>query len=708
MRALAALVLLCLSSAAGAFVGADGSAFLSQGRPLALRGIDAGDPAGALRAIQGGGINVVHLRLDSTQLSNVAGVPTEAGWRAVDQVLALAGLKGVKVLLSLSSFRPGGTAQRLSQGLGGASESLYLADGRAREWYYVVIQAALARKNSVNGLAYAQDPALLGWSLAADLFDPADPSGARAVNWVKESAQKVKQGDPRHLVGLYWKGSELPAAGRLADLDFLVAPTAAAGRAVAALAKPVLVVGSDGRWASAALPARPLRLSASAPILHGLDADLAVRSSEAAQLSLDYGLDGLLDQSQAAGSAMQGQVHLKALRTGGRYAFRWRAQSADGRVAASPITWLAIAAPLRQPARPQTMSRNIIRAYQGRFWDGAKPFRYVGANNYYIRYIEDPAAIAEVLDTAQAMGMKVLRCQANGERFEPLQAGLFEPMRWMVAGGPSGFQEAAWRRYDQLVAEAGKRGLRVIIYITDNWEYGGGMKVWTRWRKLGDKNQFYTDPQVKADYQGLIRAWATRVNSVTGIAYKDDPTVFAWELANEPRDEADKSSATLARWADEMARYWKSLDPKHMVAAGIEGLLEENGEHYSGADFLKVQASPAIDFATFHFYPVKDFRRLSLRAARKSVKDYVKMGHEQLKKPVIMEEFAVEKKYEPEINRLEWTQDMAQDFMHAGGDGLNYWMLTNSAYTGNDGFEMTKDDTAYFNMFARLADEVNP
>ena len=74
-------------------------------------------------------------------------------------------------------------------------------------------------------------------------------------------------------------------------------------------------------------------------------------------------------------------------------------------------------------------------------------------------------------------------------------------------------------------------------------------------------------------YKNYVRKLLTRVNTFTGVTYKDDPTIFALELANEPqcRDGYEVrlgiTPGTIVRaWVAEMAAYIRSLDPNHMVS----------------------------------------------------------------------------------------------------------------------------------------------
>lgn len=43
----------------------------------------------------------------------------------------------------------------------------------------------------------------------------------------------------------------------------------------------------------------------------------------------------------------------------------------------------------------------------------------------------------------------------------------------------------------------------------------------------------------------LFQTVLTRKNTITGVEYRNDPTIFAWELINEPRCMSDPSGDTL-------------------------------------------------------------------------------------------------------------------------------------------------------------------
>lgn len=58
---------------------------------------------------------------------------------------------------------------------------------------------------------------------------------------------------------------------------------------------------------------------------------------------------------------------------------------------------------------------------------------------------------------------------------------------------------------------------------------------------------FFSDPGARRLYKQHVAAIVKRRNSITGVPYRDDPTIFAWELINEPRCEV---------WAAPYCRTW--------------------------------------------------------------------------------------------------------------------------------------------------------
>ncbi|MFH9299002.1 hypothetical protein [Streptomyces sp. NPDC017520] len=83
-------------------------------------------------------------------------------------------------------------------------------------------------------------------------------------------------------------------------------------------------------------------------------------------------------------------------------------------------------------------------------------------------------------------------------------------------------------------------------------------------------------PGCFTSYKNYVSYALNRTNHYSGVKYKDDPTIFAWDLMNEPRYEAqspeeDIEGTTLRAWVDEMGAFMKKIDPNHLLGAGIEG-----------------------------------------------------------------------------------------------------------------------------------------
>jgi mannan endo-1,4-beta-mannosidase len=96
--------------------------------------------------------------------------------------------------------------------------------------------------------------------------------------------------------------------------------------------------------------------------------------------------------------------------------------------------------------------------------------------------------------------------------------------------------------------------------------------------------------------------------------YKDDPTIYAISLVNEPRCDGYTDPACngyVQDWLEEMAAYVKTVDSKHMLTIGNEGFFAgadkaENPVLWGdsmGQDFTKNGAVPEVDFVTIHMWP---------------------------------------------------------------------------------------------------------
>ncbi|KAK1292192.1 putative mannan endo-1,4-beta-mannosidase 9 [Acorus calamus] len=103
---------------------------------------------------------------------------------------------------------------------------------------------------------------------------------------------------------------------------------------------------------------------------------------------------------------------------------------------------------------------------------------------------------------------------------------------------------------DFVIAEAKKYGIYLILSLVKNYNNFGGRSQYVQWARERGENvssddDFYRNAVIRNYYKNHVQTVLNRVNTFTGVAYKDDETVFAWELINEPRCQSDLSGNIL-------------------------------------------------------------------------------------------------------------------------------------------------------------------
>ncbi len=236
--------------------------------------------------------------------------------------------------------------------------------------------------------------------------------------------------------------------------------------------------------------------------------------------------------------------------------------------------------------------QNFVRRDGDMLKDGDRPFRFISFNIPNLHYVEDdmrfdqsmpfrlPDAfeIDDALGAIEQMGGQVVRMYALSVSKPDDPAVL---PRYVL--GPGQFNEEAFKVLDHVIAAAHRHRVRLILPFIDQWSWWGGTTELAASR--GKKpEEFWTDPQVIEDYRGIVSFVINRVNTVTGVRYREDKAILAWETGNELHSPPE--------WTRQIAAYIKSLDPQHLVLDGThrETLLQSSLD------------DPNIDFVQTHHY----------------------------------------------------------------------------------------------------------
>ena len=205
---------------------------------------------------------------------------------------------------------------------------------------------------------------------------------------------------------------------------------------------------------------------------------------------------------------------------------------------------------------------------------GGETFRYSGANIEWLGLEGygpmDPVGprypthfeVDDALDTAKMMGARVVRSQTLGDSIGCPQC--IEPKL-------GEFNPEAFKQIDYVLKGAHDRGLRLIFTLVGDCSDCAlsGTGEYFKEKGAAGESAFFTDPEIIARFEKHIAAVLNHKNALTGVAYKDDPTIMAWENCNGCGAmvmfvDPGQSLAPLVPWVDTIGNFIKSIDKKHL------------------------------------------------------------------------------------------------------------------------------------------------
>jgi len=260
---------------------------------------------------------------------------------------------------------------------------------------------------------------------------------------------------------------------------------------------------------------------------------------------------------------------------------------------------------------------DYVQVRNGRFYIGEKPYTYVGTNFWYGAILASEgrggnrAQLKSELDVMQKNGINNLRVLIGGDGRE----GDPHQIRPVLQPEPGVYNDTILRGLDYLMAELEKRDMKVVLYMTNAWEWSGGNNTYLQWAGMGQPpassdwpgyqaygSQFYRNERAMEMAANNTRFLVSRINTVTGKPYKESTALMAWELCNEPRPFANtpEQKVYFEKWIASQSALIKSIDPNHLVTTGSEG---KYGCESDMDLFRRIHTLPTIDYCCIHIWP---------------------------------------------------------------------------------------------------------
>jgi hypothetical protein len=213
----------------------------------------------------------------------------------------------------------------------------------------------------------------------------------------------------------------------------------------------------------------------------------------------------------------------------------------------------------------------------------------------------DPYEQEDILISAKQMGARVVRTYTLRVKAASDTNGVGSTKAFQGIGT---YGEISFVHLDRALQYANRHGIRLIIPFIDNWEFFGGVAAFAAFRGL-PRDAFFSDSNLILDFKNAIGYVLNRVNTFTGVRYRDDPAIFAWQLGNElcigelhnwnaPNYRVTPPSS----WATEIANHIRTIDNNHLIMDGFWSNAANGGGNWD-TGLLSVRY---LDILNVHFY----------------------------------------------------------------------------------------------------------
>lgn len=371
---------------------------------------------------------------------------------------------------------------------------------------------------------------------------------------------------------------------------------------------------------------------------------------------------------------------------------------------------------------------NFVRQAGAHFYLRGNRFRFIGGNNYPLVHSSPRYTKAE-LDSFFACcvrdNVKVIRCFCHNRT----------PNGGNVTGNfkyRSGVTiiriEAQYVQLDLVLDRARAYGIKIILSMSNEYPQFNDDSVkqvycadnnaifGTSYDSNNYGDNFHVDTNIIAQFKADIASFVLRQNTINGLYYYNDDTIFSWELGNELRYNSGTDTnvntinsarlAIMTAWMNNISTYIRSIDPNHLIGSGsisqfwdyVNNDPIHNGSFY-GLDYLIQHNLPNINYFDFHMYAYNDSPDFTLKSygvaqgatvsasaagLRLQFTEFCQKAHVS-KKPIVIGEWGVDKRntntllysaYPRDTHATTLFADLFDDFGR-DLDGFIFWHYTN-------------------------------